>query len=218
MASASPAARFARLAIVAGLVAFLGLHVAAAVGYRGGTFCDATAPRYEVWGNYVCDLIQPRSPGGADNRAVARLAIWAFLANALAFLPFWWRVSALCGPRARWLVRVTGTVSAIGILVVAQLPSARWPWFHIGAVFSATIPGLVAAAASVVGLLRARRWVAGLPGLATLAFAAADAVGYGRAVAAGSRCNPALPVLQKLAAMALVIWMVTVAVARDQRT
>ncbi|HVR64032.1 MAG TPA: hypothetical protein VMU50_19160 [Polyangia bacterium] len=210
--SSSP---IARLVIAAGLAAFLGLHVTAAVLYRGGTFCDAAAPRYQIWGNYVCDLTQPRTPAGADNRPAAELATWAFAAIAFAFLPFWWRVGAWLPAGARRLVRIAGPVSAVGTFVVARLPSARWPWFHVSAVFAATIPGLVAAGISVVGLLRARRWSLGVPGAATLIFAAADAVGYARAVTAGSRCNPALPVLQKLAALALVIWMMAIALAHS---
>src|SRR4051794_34863446 len=153
--------RVAAAVIIAGVAAFLAFHVAAAALYPGGTFCDARAPHYEVWGNYVCDVTQPRTPAGADNARAAQLATLAFAAIAVAFVPFWWRVGAMIaptplgsaerslrgrarepsqgsrriGPRSRPAVRALGVLSAAATFVVARVPSARWPWLHVTAVF-----------------------------------------------------------------------------------
>src|SRR5215831_15351879 len=93
--------RSAALLVIAGLAVFVVLHAASAVIYPGGTFCDASAPRYRFWGNYVCDLTQPRSQLGVDNTRAARLATASFAAMAVAFVPFWWLLGALVGRGAR---------------------------------------------------------------------------------------------------------------------
>jgi hypothetical protein len=213
------ASRIASALVLAGLGAFLTLQIAAAVAYPGGSFCDEGATHYHFWGNFVCDVMQPHTQAGVDNTRAARLGTASFVAIAAAFIPFWWLVGRLVGGAAGWVVRVLGTLSALGTLVVPGVPSARWPLPHVAAVFTASVPALAAAVVGAVSLLRARRFVPGLLGAVTLVVGAVDAAGYGRAALHGTRCTPWLAPVQKVAALALLAWMASVAVlaARGQR-
>jgi hypothetical protein len=218
-AAAPAAARFPvpSLLVAAGLVAFLALHVASAVAYPGGTSCNAGAVRYEVLGNFFCDLASPLTPLGLDNTVSARLATAAFVCVAMAMAPFWWLVGRLVG---RWPGRIVfglGALSAVATIGLGGLPSARWPMAHYLTVFAASLPGLAAAIVGAIGLLVAGRRGAGLAGLAVLILGAIDAAGYAHAVAAGIHCAPALPVLQKAAAAGLVAWMAAVAAIGARR-
>jgi len=208
---AASSSRIASALIVSGVFAFLALQIAAAAAYPGGTFCDATAPRYQFWGNYVCDVMQPRSQAGVENALAVPLGTASFVAVAMAFVPFWWLVGGLVGRGLGWAVRVAGMISACATIVVALVPSGRWPLLHVAAVFAAAIPGLAAAVVGAIALWRAGRRGLGALGLLTLVAGAVDAAGYARAVLHGTRCNPALPGVQKIAALALVAWMVAVA-------
>jgi hypothetical protein len=203
--------RIASVLVLVGLGAFLALHVAGAIAYPGGTFCDEQATRYQVMGNFVCDLTQPRTLRGADNAVSARLATAAFAFLAVAFAPFWWLVGGLLGRWSGRLVRVLGVVSALATIILARTPSGRWPLLHVTMVFTASIPGLVAAIAGSIGLLRARRIGVGLLGAATLLAGFADAAAYGHAVAAGVHCTPYLAPLQKVAAFGMLAWMILIA-------
>jgi hypothetical protein len=210
--------RVASAVVVAGLAGFLGFHGAAAVAYPGGTVCDASAPRYQVWGNFVCDVTQPRTSRGTDNGRSARLATAAFVFIGIAFVPFWWLRGALVGRWPGGVVSALGVLSAAATVALARVPSARWPLLHVATVFSATVPGLVAAVVGAVGLLRRGHRAAGLLGTAALLAGLGDAVGYARAVEAGIHCTPYLPVLQKAAAIALLAWMLTVAAIAARRS
>jgi hypothetical protein len=212
--------RIASALVLAGLAAFVGLHVAGAIAYPGGTFCDAQAQRYQVLGNFVCDLTQPRNPRGQDNAVSARLAAAAFAGIAFAFVPFWWLLGGLLGRWPGRMVRALGVISAAATIALARTPSARWPRLHVALVFTAAIPGLLAAIMGGVGLLRARRIAVGVLGVASLLAGFADAAGYGYAVAQGAHCTPFLAPLQKVAALGLVAWMIAVAapgLRRDPR-
>jgi hypothetical protein len=208
----------ARAVVLAGVLGFVALVGAAATRYPGGTYCDPRAPRYQLWGNYVCDLTQPTTPGGRDNTASVPRARAAFVVIALGMAPFWWLVGGLAGGRIGIVVRLFGPLSAAATIAVALAPSRRWPWLHVTTVFTASIPGLVAAVSGVVGLLIATRGspsrglrLAAVLGTVTMLLAFVDAAGYGYVVAAGISCTPWLPAVQRLASLALLAWMVTVA-------
>ena len=102
--------------------------------------------------------------------------------------------------------------------VTASLAAAAaWePTLHAFAVFGATLPGLAAVTLGVLGVwrLRARaRSLRVLAWLGALTFVAgfADAAGYAFALATRAGCLPWLPALQKLVALSLVAWMLSVA-------
>ena len=204
--------------VLAGVFSFLVLAGGAAARYPGGTYCDPGAWRYQLWGNYICDLTQPTTPAGGDNARAAPLATGAFVGIAAGLAPFWWLVAGLVGGRLGWAVRRFGLLAAVATIVVALAPSRRWPSLHVTAVFTAAIPGLVAAVSGVVGLLRAARgspWrglrLAAALGTVTMIAAFVDAVGYAYITASHVGCAPWVPAVQRVATLALLGWMVVVA-------
>jgi len=200
------------LSLVA-LGAFLVLMTLAAAAYPGGTYCEPTADGYRFWGNYFCDLTASVTGRGEDNSKSAALAEAAFVCFALAAAPFFVLLGRLSG-RAR-VVGGLGVVSAVGTVVLAWLPSRAGATLHAVAVFSATIPGLAAAALGAYGLcnrtLPARLRIPSTLGMATFCAGFADAAGFGYAVATHAGCVVWLPALQKVVAVLLVGWMASTA-------
>jgi hypothetical protein len=205
--------RLAALWLAVALGGFVLLTGLAALAYPGGTYCEPGATSYRFWGNYFCDLTAHVTRRGEDNARSAALADAAFASFALASAPFFWLLARLSARRA---VRVFGLVSAAATVALAWVPSRSGATLHAAAVFSATIPGLVAATLGVLGLLREGSRVRPLRsaawlGALTLAAGFADAAGYAYALGAHAACLPWLPALQKVAALALVAWMFAVA-------
>jgi hypothetical protein len=208
--------RAAGIILVLGAFGFVVLSALAAAAYPGGTYCEPAAESYRFWGNYFCDLTALITGRGADNTRAAAFARAAFACFALATGPFFW----LLGGLSAWpaLVRVLGSVAALGTLCLAWLPSRAGATLHLVAVFSATIPGLAAAALGIAGAFRSpdrrlgARFSAWL-GTVTLLAATADAAGYAHAVSTHAGCVPWLPALQKVTALLLLAWMLAVAAA-----
>jgi len=206
--------RVASIGLAAAILGFVALTALAALVYPGGTYCEPHATSYRFWGNYFCDLTAPVTGRGEDNTRSAAFAEAAFASFACASAPFFWLLARLAGERRS--IRTLGIVSAFATIVLAWLPSRSGPTLHAGAVFSATIPGLVAVTLGVVGLWRERSRARSLRGVAwlgaiTLAAGFADAAGYAFALVTHAGCLWWLPALQKLAALSLVAWMLAVA-------
>lgn len=203
----------ATLSLVA-LGAFLMLMTLAAVAYPGGTYCEPAADRYRFWGNYFCDLTASVTGRGEDNSKSAALTEAAFVCFALAAAPFFVLLGRMSG-RAR-AVGSLGVVSALGTAVLAWLPSRAGPTLHAAAVFSATIPGLAAAALGAYGsckrTLPARLRIPSALGVATFCVGLVDAAGFAYAVATQAGCVVWLPALQKVVALLLVLWIGATAV------
>ena len=184
--------------------------------YHGGTWMDPSAPGHSFWLNFFCDLLHDHALDGAPNSAGARLATLAMLALIAGMLPFWLATASLVSarPTLAWTVRIAGVTSVVGLVAVPLTPSDRFGALHGVAVLVAAVPGLVANACATIGLLAnrdgARRWTRGLGvlALATFVSAAIDAALYAKQMAgAGAVTPPALPALQKIAAMLFVAWM-----------
>jgi hypothetical protein len=186
----------------------------AALRYPGGTWCDPGAPRYDVLTSFFCDVLHARGLNGAPNPG-APFARAALLLIAAAFVPFWMLVPetlALSVPRSR-VVHTLGVMSAVGALLVALTPSDRLALLHQVAVLSAASFGIAAA----VIASSARSVPSGTPrrlrllSWAALLTAAVDAALYLIQLAHPAPCAPALPVLQKLAAGLILVWMLVTA-------
>lgn len=207
--------RIAAAVVLGALAAFLVLHALAALAYPGGTFCDANAEGYRFWGNFFCDLTQPVTQRGIDNARARLFAEASFVCFALALGPFFWVLGSRLPRSLGRALRLFGLIAAFGTNLIAWLPSRVSALLHQVAVFSATLPGLLAALLGVFGLFRtgderfATR-VSAVFGASALAFGAADAAYYAYAIGVPG-CHVWLPVLQKLAALCLVAWMALVA-------
>lgn|GEM_PF-275195 len=196
----------ALLACVSAAVVLLGAAMAA---YPGGTWLDPRAPGHDFWLNFFCDLTQPVALNGAPNRLGAALGLSGMLALVVALGPFWWLVSRLSfSARLGAAARAAGLISTVGLVAVALTPSLSFGLLHAAAVLTASVPGLCAAALAVAGLrdAPALRWIGG----GSLLVAVADAALYARQVLEPGPTPAALPVLQKVAALGLLAWMVGV--------
>jgi len=184
----------------------------AAHAYPGGTYCEPEAVGHRFWGNFFCDLTQLVTRRGVDNARSASFARAAFSCFSVAAAPFWWLAGGLASRRLRPWVRGPGLLSAAAASLVAWAPSAVAPSVHLVLVFTASIPGLLATFATVVGLfVSAHRLLAGL-GAAVLAAGTATATGYAWAVATQAGCVPWLPALQKVTALLFTTFMACVVV------
>ncbi len=211
-----PVRRTAAALLVACVAAFVALEAAATALYPGGTWWDATTQGARFWQNYLCDLEWNPALDGRPNPVGSALAQAAMLVLVAGFVPFWWIAPRLC-PAYRRLgaaVRLLGLVSVAGMVAVALMPSSRFGALHGVAVVVVGIPGLTAALAAVVGMLRSSSpgsRPCGAVGAAMLACAVTDFALYVSTMLHGGPGPLALPAVQKVALVLLLAWMTLVA-------
>jgi len=189
----------------------LGLAAAAAL-YPGGSWSDRSLPGFSLWRNFWCDLLRSQAINGADNAASRRLSGLAFSALAAALWCFWRPASALAWRGAHpagllWL----GRASTLALVGMAVLPSDAYPVLHGAVALAGAGLGIVCA-----GLCIARRlpeekgWsLRRVSGAAALLFGAGNAGWYIYVAYLGGPETPTQPVLQKLATLALLVWMLS---------
>ena len=101
-------ARRVASAVLVCLLAFVLLMAIAMALYPGGNWIDPKAPGHRFLSNFFCDLTQPVSLSGVNNRLgarVARLGMWCFAAALAGF--FWLAIIATL-TFADYLTRTTG--------------------------------------------------------------------------------------------------------------
>lgn len=179
--------------------------------YPGGTWIDPQAQGHDFWRNFICDLTHATALNGAPNRG-ATPAQAAMLVMVPALGLFWVLVPRLFEGRARLgtAIRMMGLVSVAGLVAVPLIPSVPYGLLHSIAVLMASVPGLMAATLSVLGL-RARPALR-LLGAVTLLAGAVDAALYTRGVLVPAPTPVVMPALQKVAALGLLTWMAAVGV------
>ncbi|MEO6601385.1 MAG: hypothetical protein ABIQ16_16020 [Polyangiaceae bacterium] len=185
--------------------------------YPGGNWLDPRARGHRFFYNFFCDLAQPVSVSGMDNRlgsTVAQVGMWCF---ALALGGFFWLLplhfASPVSARTRAWVRGLGGWAVLGVALVPLLPSQRFGHLHGLLALSACGLGIVAALVAVIALCRARgsaRWLGCLGALA-LAVGAFDAVLFAYHLHDSAPTPLLLPCAQKLAALLLSAWMIGVA-------
>ncbi|MEA2700576.1 MAG: hypothetical protein QOI66_4847 [Myxococcales bacterium] len=198
------------LAAVGSGVAML---AAAMAVYPGGTALEPGAVGHSFWRNFLCDLTQNVAVNGSPNHPGAGLACGALAAFGVAVGCFWWLLPAVlegrCNSRWALAIRVLGAVSLLGLVAV---PVVNGP-AHMVAVFASSVPGLAAAVLAMVACARAGVWPLVVLAVATVGAATIDSVLYAHSYMIHPRVvGPALPAFQRLALMALLVWMVATAV------
>ena len=184
-------------------VILLGL---AMIRYPGGTEIDPRTGGHSFWLNLLCDLTGERALNGASNlagRGFARAGMAAFSVGMGAF----WLILPAEFPEHRATaatVRVAGAVSALGFLAVPIAPGA----WHPVAVFSAAVPGVLAAGLGVVATIRyVRDKLLVVTASGAIITATIDSVLYARRVMDHFRsCPPALPIFQRLITLFVLAW------------
>jgi hypothetical protein len=188
--------------------------VIAALRYPGGTWCNPRVPGYQLLESFFCDVLHQRGLDGRPNPG-APWARAALVLIALGFVPFWlsvpWTMS-LAGARAQ-LVRALGSLSAGASLAVALAASDHWPSLHRVAVLTAATSGVAAAVVACTGRFAGRAPALRALAWAALTTAAIDAGLYLSQVLDPKPCAVALPLLQKVAALFVLGWMLGTAIA-----
>lgn len=206
------AGRRASRLVLAGLVLFVLLLALAVLSYPGGSWADARATGFAPLRNYWCDLFRGVAVNGLPSGRSQVLVRAAFLVLAATLPPFWWLASRrLAGPRARVMVIGCGLASALGVAVFALITDDDYGRLH--AVVTCATGGLGLVAAAVVlradlplfrPLTATRAW-----GLALVLTGAANIAVYVPLVLRGGD-SATMPVVQKLATLAVLGWMWTI--------
>lgn len=201
------------LFVLGALALFLVLMVASAAVYPGGTYHDRTYPRHHFWYNYLCDLLHEHSLGGGRNVLGARLATAGMLLLVVLMAVYWTLAPAFLPSRPGLgrVCSVVGIISSVGLVAVALTPSDRLPKFHTAAIVLATLPGLVAATAIIVGRTFEPDVTVSVRvlGAATLLFVVATAGVFVVHTWFGGGFGRALPACQRIAALCTVAWLGT---------
>jgi len=200
----------ARLVIVC-MLAFV-ICIAIAMGvYPGGTWRNTRHAGHDFWQNYLCDLLHDPALNHQTNTLGSHLATWGMLSFVVGLTVFWSLAPASLCCHAAWarLVRALGVFGTPLVSTVALLPSDHFPRLHTAAV---TLGGLPAVAALVVFAAAAafdKHFPQGLRlltvGVATLVVVCLSL--YVREAVFRAPPLWALPVLERLATMAAVIWV-----------
>jgi len=198
--------------VLACAVSSLALFTIAASVYPGGNHFDHSAPGHDFWRNALCDVARSTAVGGASNVLGATFARAAMAIMALGIGAMFWLLSQRLSSTARLAtgVRVLGTVTVPGALSVVLLPSDRFSCLHGVAVVAAGFPGLGAALLATVGLVREKSSrIVTTVAIATLAVAAVDFSIYVDELITRGPPRLLVPVLERIATILLVVWMVT---------
>lgn len=181
--------------------------------YPGGSWLDRSAEGHHFFSNFFCDLAQPTSLSGVPNRVGALCAQVGMVSFALGLGVFFWLLPTRFPARERLAhaVRALGAVAIALFLAVTALPSESIGRVHAWLALGAGGLGIGAALLAVRGLLASstQARALGVLGVATLSVAALDALLF-----AWTMNGPTpwlVPAAQKLAALLLSAWMLSLA-------
>jgi hypothetical protein len=195
---------------LASLLAFCVSLGLAMVTYGGGSWLHPHAPAHLFFENFWCDLLRDPSLNGRPNALSVRFGTVGFAAVAVALGTFWLEVAELLPAGRRRFVRRAGLVSAACTGLVALLPSDRFPSVHAPAVLSAGGFGLACGCVVAGWALAHRRQVPAFASVSLLLVLAAtvNMVLYVSDAYFHAVETIALPAAQKVATLALVLWLV----------
>jgi hypothetical protein len=191
----------------------VGIFTLAASVYPGGNHFDHQAVGHDFWKNALCDVARSTAVGGAPNAIGASLARTAMSIMAVGIGALFWLMPERFPSRVRLgaFVRWLGALTVPAAVAVVLLPSDRFGFLHGVAIVIAGLPGLSAGLVATVGLVRARRGSRVVPILAitTLLVASACFGIYVDELVTGGPPRLAVPVLERIAALLLIGWMIS---------
>jgi hypothetical protein len=202
------------LATVSGFLALMGASMAR---YPGGTWFDRGTVGHACFGNFLCDLVAEQAINGQPNPAGSQLAWLAFLTLTAGILPVWWLLPELARdcPRLGRRVRGLGMVGTLVLAAVPQITSERCGHCHTVMVTAASLSNFGALAVALMMLKRsawAPRWMTRWTSVLLLASLVAFGC-YAPFAWRGELGPPLVPLLQKVATLVLLGWMLAVALA-----
>lgn len=182
----------------------------AAWSYAGGSWLHPQASGHSFLENFWCDLLREPAHNGRPNARSVTLATIGFVALGAALWSFWRESAGLLPQGRRRFVSVAGPLSALATVLVALVPSDRFPALHAPAVLAAGglgfACGCVCAAWALSRYRRQPAWA--LWSLLLVAAAAVNLVLYVQVAYFRAPSSIVLPTAQKLATLALVAWMI----------
>ena len=185
------------------------LFTVAALAYPGGNHFDHAARGHDFWRNALCDVARTTAIGGASNAAGARFARVAMSVMAIAIGLLMYSLPRYFPRRVRLgkIVRAFAFVTVPAALAVVFLPTDRFSHLHGLATVTAGLVGTGGALLAVGAAVRETRRPSILLGVLTLAAAGGSLGVYMVELVAGGPPRMAVPVLEHVAAVSLLIWM-----------
>jgi hypothetical protein len=195
---------------LASLLVFCASLIVAMRAYAGGSWLHPQAPSHSFFENFWCDLLRDPALNGRPNALSVRLTLVAFVAVALALGTFWLELAERFGDWRRAFLRWAGVVSALGTVLVALMPSDRFPHVHAPAVLAAGGLGLSCGCIGTAWALAQRRQAPAFASTSLVLVLATvvNLVLYVRDAYFDAPETIALPAAQKVATLALVVWLV----------
>lgn len=205
--------RYIALWLLACLTLFVIAITVAMAAYPGGHGWSAEVVRYDFWRNFWCDLLLPVSRGGGhENGFSRRFALLGMAAIGAGAGPLWYGFDRLIPgtPRLARAIRITGLASVAGILPVAL--SAGQVFAHAASILFTALSAWLAALLAVIalGMQYPGSTVTRL-GSAMLLLGAVNFLLYVREAFLGGDMWLILPATQKIATLAMMLWLVNVA-------
>ncbi len=147
--------RLAAIAIIS-LLLFVAAFTVAAWLYPGGTWAQRTTLGHSFFGNYLCDLMQPRALNGQPAELGSLFARVGVLALSVAHASFYVQVAKLDDPasgRAR-LTRRAGLLACAISLAIPLVTADALHTLHVIIVVAAFVPALLATSAALLICMR----------------------------------------------------------------
>lgn len=185
------------------------LFTFAASAYPGGNHFDHAARGHDFWRNALCDIARTTAIGGAPNvvgAGFARVAM-STMAVAIGLLMYSLPRHFPARPALGQVVRALAAVSVPASLTVVFLPTDRYSHLHGLVTMTAGLVGTGGALLAVVAAVRDTRRPSIWLGVLTLAAAFGSLGVYLVELVAGGPPRLAVPVLEHVAAVLLLIWM-----------
>jgi hypothetical protein len=217
MCNTKKRARIESAALVGAVVGFVATFVAAACAYPGGTHFDHGSIGHDCWRNTLCDVARTVAIDGAPNAQGCLLARIAMTILALGLGLLFVAIPRLfpAHPRLGSAVRLLGAATVPFAIAVVLLPTDRFSQLHGVAIVVAGLLGLTTVILALKGLFAGAQSPGIVVALGVVAMSVA-AVDFGLYVAeflSGGSAQVAVPVLERIATVLLLAWMVAVATA-----
>ena len=193
------------------MVAFLVAVIVSMWLYPGGTWWNRRQAGHSFWQNFLCDLLHDPSLNEQPNALGSSLAKVGMLLFVLGLSVFWSLSDRLlcCLPRLAKVVRPLGVLGSPLVAAVPLFPSNRFPKMHTAAVTLGGLPVLLALVLLTGGILiEPHRPRVSRALTAFLLLLVSVCLGlYVREAVFGGPSLRVLPVLERIASIAAVIWV-----------
>lgn len=193
---------------VAGFVFSVGVGM---FTYPGGTWRNPRAMGHSFWQNFLCDLLHDPALNHRNNAVGATFTKIGMLLIVIGLSSFWWLVAdrLCCHRKLRALVRRLGTFGSPLVATVPLFPSDHFPSLHTAAVTLGGLPAMITLLLFNVALFvepHGPKWVRILTTALTVLSVVCMGL-YVRESVLHRASLIVLPVLERLATLTVVFWM-----------